>query len=67
MEMQVVLLAGGLGQKMYPLTQSNTPKALLPIANRPLISYQLDLLEQCGFRQEGASRCLASAVSVVCR
>jgi translation initiation factor eIF-2B subunit gamma len=33
---------------MYPLTE-DMPKSLLPIANRPLISYQLELLEQCGF------------------
>lgn len=33
---------------MYPLT-TETAKALLPIANRPMISYQLELLERLGF------------------
>ena len=55
MELQAVLLAGGSGSKMYPLTESEVPKALLPIANRPLLSYQLELLERAGFT--GISLC----------
>eukprot|EP01088_Endostelium_zonatum_P016656 TRINITY_DN4592_c0_g1_i1.p1 TRINITY_DN4592_c0_g1~~TRINITY_DN4592_c0_g1_i1.p1 ORF type:complete len:533 (+),score=151.36 TRINITY_DN4592_c0_g1_i1:67-1665(+) len=47
-EFQVVILAGGPGSRMYPLT-TEVPKALLPIANRPMISYQLELLERVGF------------------
>ncbi|KAL6072983.1 Translation initiation factor eIF-2B subunit gamma [Balamuthia mandrillaris] len=48
MEFQVVILAGGPGSRMYPLT-TEMPKPLLPIANRPMISYQLELLERVGF------------------
>lgn len=44
---KVVLLAGGTGSRMYPLT-TKQPKFLLPVANRPLISYQLELLEKAG-------------------
>jgi len=44
---QVVLLAGGTGSRMYPLTE-DIPKPLLPIANRPLISYQLEMLDKSG-------------------
>eukprot|EP01090_Pellita_catalonica_P001680 TRINITY_DN1143_c0_g1_i2.p1 TRINITY_DN1143_c0_g1~~TRINITY_DN1143_c0_g1_i2.p1 ORF type:complete len:413 (-),score=54.58 TRINITY_DN1143_c0_g1_i2:572-1810(-) len=35
---------------MYPLA-TNVPKPLLPIANRPMISYQLQLLENVGFEE----------------
>lgn len=49
-EYKVVILSGGTGSSMYPLTE-DIPKALLPIANRPLISYQLELLEKCGFEE----------------
>jgi NDP-sugar pyrophosphorylase family protein len=47
-EFQVILFAGGLGNRMYPLTEE-IPKVLLPVANRPLISYQLEFLERAGF------------------
>lgn len=47
-EYQVVILSGGTGTSLFPLTD-DIPKALIPIANRPLISYQLELLEKCGF------------------
>jgi choline kinase len=32
-EFQVVILAGGSGSQLYPLTE-DIPKALLPVANR---------------------------------
>eukprot|EP01112_Ceratiomyxa_fruticulosa_P007279 TRINITY_DN1883_c0_g1_i1.p1 TRINITY_DN1883_c0_g1~~TRINITY_DN1883_c0_g1_i1.p1 ORF type:complete len:506 (-),score=62.37 TRINITY_DN1883_c0_g1_i1:43-1560(-) len=48
--LQVVLLAGGSGSTMYPLTEQ-IPKCLLPVANRPLISFQLELLERAGFNE----------------
>lgn len=41
--MQAVLLVGGLGTRLRPLTYSR-PKPLLPLLNRPMISYLLDLL-----------------------
>ena len=43
-EFQAVILAGGPGSSMYPLTSPSLPKALLPVANAPLLSYQLNLL-----------------------
>ena len=48
MEFQAVILAGGRGSRMYPLTE-DCPKALLPVANRPLIWYPVHLLESNGF------------------
>ena len=41
--MQAVVLAGGLGTRLRPITLSR-PKALLPILNRPLILRVMDLL-----------------------
>ena len=43
-EFQAVILAG-YGNRLYPLTQS-LPKALLPVANKPLIYYPLQWLDQ---------------------
>ena len=50
MEFQAVLLAGGTGTRLYPLTEG-VPKSLLTVANRPLIAYQLLLLEKAGFKE----------------
>ena len=49
-EFQPVILAGGFGSRMGVLVEEGSiPKPLLPVANRPLLSYQLDLLEKAGF------------------
>jgi translation initiation factor eIF-2B subunit gamma len=49
-ELQAVVLAAGPGSRMYPLTESGVSKALLPVGNRPLISYILNNLYQEGIR-----------------
>jgi NDP-sugar pyrophosphorylase family protein len=41
--MKAVLLAGGLGTRLRPLTL-NTPKSIVPIFDRPFLHYQIDLL-----------------------
>jgi len=41
--MQLVVIAGGLGLRLRPLTETR-PKALIPLVDRPLISYLLDAL-----------------------
>lgn len=46
---QAVVLAGGEDQILYPLT-TTTVKALLPVANKPLISYPLRTLAEAGLR-----------------
>ena len=43
-----VLLAGGVGKSLHPLTSSGTPKALLSVGNQALISFPLRTLEQGG-------------------
>ncbi|MFQ6106650.1 MAG: sugar phosphate nucleotidyltransferase [Thermoplasmata archaeon] len=41
--MQAVLLVGGLGTRLRPLTYTR-PKPLLPLLNRPVVFYILDIL-----------------------
>jgi len=43
----VALLAGGLATRLHPQTQ-RVPKALLPVAGRPFIHWQLELLARQG-------------------
>lgn len=45
MKFQVVVMAGGLMKKLFPLVSKAVPKALLPVGNRPVLSYVLELLE----------------------
>ncbi len=45
--MQALILAGGKGTRLRPLTVY-TPKPIVPIANRPLLLYQIDLLRNAG-------------------
>ncbi|NLO74073.1 MAG: NDP-sugar synthase [candidate division WS1 bacterium] len=45
-----VILAGGLGTRLRPLTW-HLPKGLLPVANRPLLSYELEWLARAGVEQ----------------
>jgi dTDP-glucose pyrophosphorylase len=44
----VVLMAGGLGSRLRPLTES-TPKPLLPVGGRPLLEITIDNLARQGF------------------
>lgn len=49
----VVILAGGECKRLYPLTSlagGGTVKALLPVGNRPLISYPLRHLAEAGIK-----------------
>ncbi|XP_052201355.1 uncharacterized protein LOC127807503 isoform X1 [Diospyros lotus] len=50
MDFQVVVLAGGTSKNLVPLVSEEVPKALLPVANRPVLSYVLDLLEQSNLK-----------------
>ena len=47
--MKGVILAGGLGSRMYPLTKV-TNKHLLPVYNKPMIYYPIETLVRAGVR-----------------
>ncbi|MBI5386365.1 MAG: nucleotidyltransferase family protein [Verrucomicrobia bacterium] len=46
----VALLAGGLATRLRPLTEK-VPKVLLPVAGRPFLAHQLELLRERGLRR----------------
>lgn len=48
-EFQCILLAGGQGQGLYPISEF-IPKPLLPIANKPLLNYPVKFLVQNGVK-----------------
>ncbi|MDQ6817570.1 MAG: NDP-sugar synthase, partial [Actinomycetota bacterium] len=59
--MQALILAGGEGTRLRPLT-STIPKPVVPLVNRPFISYMLewlrghgvdDVILSCGFMADG--------------
>lgn len=45
--MRAVVLAGGRGERLRPLTR-DVPKALVPIAGQPLLAHQIANLSRCG-------------------
>lgn len=46
----VVLMAGGLGTRLAPLTD-DTPKPMLPVGGQPLLELTMDHFRRQGFRQ----------------
>src|SRR5206468_8041178 len=59
--MQALVLAGGEGTRLRPLTHT-VPKPVMPLAGRPFLSFMLDWLRRhgvdeailsCGFLAEG--------------
>jgi glucose-1-phosphate thymidylyltransferase len=48
--MQAVILAAGEGKRVRPLTRSR-PKAMIPVANRPIIEYVMEALLKNGIRE----------------
>ncbi|CAM9441457.1 unnamed protein product [Ectocarpus sp. 12 AP-2014] len=49
-DLQAVILACEDGKRLYPLTQ-DVPAPLLPVLNKPLLHYQLELLEKAGYTE----------------
>jgi NDP-sugar pyrophosphorylase family protein len=48
--MQVVILAGGLGTRMRPITET-IPKPMIPVLGRPFLEWQIEMLAFFGFRR----------------
>src|SRR3989338_10131193 len=58
--MEAIILTGGMGKTLRPLTQ-DLPKAMVPVNGKPLLQYQLDILNShkiekivlaCGYKWE---------------
>jgi dTDP-glucose pyrophosphorylase/CBS domain-containing protein len=48
--LKAVVMAGGLGRRLRPLTE-NTPKPMLPIGGRPVMELLVERLRRAGVRQ----------------
>ena len=49
-EMSAVIMAGGFGTRLLPLT-NDTPKPMLPIGDRPLMEHTIEGLRKAGIRR----------------
>ena len=49
-DVDAVLLCAGMGQRLRPLTDS-IPKALVPVAARPIVDYHLEAWHEAGVRR----------------
>jgi NDP-sugar pyrophosphorylase family protein len=49
LDIPVVILAGGLATRLRPITEK-IPKSLVPVAGKPFLTHQLELLHACGIR-----------------
>jgi dTDP-glucose pyrophosphorylase/CBS domain-containing protein len=47
--MSAVIMAGGLGTRLMPLT-TDTPKPMLPVGDRPLMEHTIERLRKAGIR-----------------
>ena len=73
-DVQALILAGGEGTRLRPLT-STMPKPVVPLVDRPFISYMLEWLRghgvddailSCGFIADGVRTSSATATTSAC-
>jgi len=50
--MKAIILAAGIGSRLRPVTLTN-PKPLVPVANRPLITYAMEMIKGAGMEEVG--------------
>jgi NDP-sugar pyrophosphorylase family protein len=50
LDCQAVILAGGLGTRMRPITET-IPKPMIPVLGKPFLEQQLAMLAEAGFRR----------------
>ena len=48
--LKAVILAGGKGSRLYPITKE-IPKPLLPVKRRPILNYLIDLFHSFGIKE----------------
>ena len=64
MSLPVAILAGGLATRLRPIT-AKMPKALVPVAGKPFLARQLDLLHDQGIHAVTWNRrCIASGTAL---
>ncbi|MDR3050459.1 MAG: hypothetical protein LBU67_01895 [Oscillospiraceae bacterium] len=56
MGIEAIIMAGGEGARLRPLT-CGLPKPMVPVLDRPVMAYTLQLLVRHGIRQAGATLC----------
>ncbi|MEW6726203.1 MAG: mannose-1-phosphate guanyltransferase [Bacillota bacterium] len=52
--MKAIIMAGGEGSRLRPLT-CGKPKPMVPLLNRPVMVYCIELLKQCGITDIGVT------------
>lgn len=52
--MKAIIMAGGEGSRLRPLT-CNRPKPMVPVVNRPIMAYCIDLLRDHGIKEIGVT------------
>ncbi len=52
MTMKALVLSGGLGSRLWPITHTSA-KQLLPVANKPVLFYGLEAIEAAGITEVG--------------
>lgn len=60
MEMRALILVGGYGTRLRPLTLSR-PKPLVEFANKPILLHQIEALKDAGVREVIAQDEIATA------
>lgn len=54
--MKAIIMAGGQGTRLRPLT-CDLPKPMVPILNKPVMEYSIELLKDHGITEIGVSTC----------